>query len=162
MYKKTSSDHQWSTFFAPLHFVTWIVGLILLLVVGFGYSLTGKLSPTKDDPLDSSRTFTFLILLYAPFGQGQPSEPSSLSSQILFMTIYWTAWLIWASYSSMLMAHLSVQVERLPFNNLFDLVHSSDYKVMVMKGDSAVDRFKVVSYPYRFSNAITIFYLVWQ
>ncbi len=166
MYKKSSNDKslRWSTFFAPLHPFTWIVGLAVILVLSVITSLTLQMDFDRNNLMFPCNGLPSLLMaIYAPFMQGHPNEPESISGRIVFLALYLICWMLWASHSSMLTAYLSVKLEKPPFTSLETLLYNSEYRVLFKDGDGEIDIFKVIGYiGFRFLNFQFLVSAEWQ
>ncbi len=140
MYKKTSENGfiHWTTFYAPLHPLVWIVGVSLIMFLAVGYSVAFKRILEGRSPGSES----LLMTIHGFFMMGHHIEPEAISARIIFLLLYFLGWFLWASHSSMLTAHLSIRQESQPFTSLFDLLYNTDFRVLFTNGDGEIDKFK--------------------
>ena len=123
-------EHDWTTFLQPFSTDMWVAILITILLVSFLWKLMhmnlGNLVPFSD------LVFSVLCLL---FQQGSTYEPQRVPHRIVLFVFALFGLIIYTAFAAELTSLFSVTKYDLPFENLDELLHKSDYKIGSLEGD---------------------------
>ncbi len=146
MYKKESESSRgalkWSTYYSPLHPLSWIAAISTGLFHALG-NMVLLLILNKEMEEESMNQSWWWTGFHGFVGQGTPTEPSSLSARFGFWMLFVNGWLLWASHSATLSSRLAVKIDRVPFTSIADMLRNTDFKIMFTEGSSEIDQFKV-------------------
>ena len=141
-YKDHNSGVDWLTYLYPFDGFMWLCLILTMTVCGIAHMFAernGRLA--KGD--DTFKLYNFLWnAVHGSFCQGSPEEPSTISSSIIFLTMFTTGLVIWSSYSAALTSFLTVKLSSPPFTNLETMVEMTSYNIVTVHG-SIENKFEV-------------------
>ncbi|XP_069704806.1 glutamate receptor ionotropic, delta-1-like isoform X2 [Periplaneta americana] len=85
-------------------------------------------------------TWFYVFVIFCQ--QGQHGMPRSWSCRIVYMTSYFTAILLFVSFSAIFISFLTVRKEVVPFTDFQDLINDGTYKVGVLARSAHQDYFQ--------------------
>ncbi len=113
-------------------------------------------SMVRKDPGPSN---CWITGLHAILAQGQPHEPDPFSSRIVFLVMFAQGAMVWYHYSATLTSFLAANVEKIPFNNLEDMLYRTNYRIVAREGfNLEADYLKVIT-PRSYSQCRLMFEL---
>ncbi len=128
MYKAVTSDPNWLTYASPFTKEFLIVTGSVLLLCGFLFGVTLRFGD------DVEATSEAMMLVHGCLNQGTPYDPQKHSTRIVFLTIFITATVLWCSYSAILTSFLTAKVDFPPFQNLEQMFHGTNYRIVTIGG----------------------------
>ena len=140
--KYPERESSWLTFIRPFDHNLWFSLGGLLFVFAFVLSLTYYLGYEKTVNPDSF-TFSYNIFLplVAQMGQGSVLEPKSVSSKMVFLTIFLFSIIIITSFSAKMISFLAFVKIDPEIETLEDVI-ASDFKICTVEGTTEADLFK--------------------
>ena len=140
--KYPERESSWMTFIRPFKQELWFSLAGLLMVFAMILSLTYHLGPEKImNPQSFTFSFNIFLSLVAQMGQGSSLEPKSLSSKLVFLTIFVFSIFLITCFSAKLTSLLAFVKLEADIESLEDVLQS-DYKIGTLKGTLALDMFR--------------------
>ena len=134
-------EHDWTTFLQPFSTDMWIAILITILLVSFLWKIM-HLNPDNHVPFSELVLSIFSLL----FQQGSAYEPQRVPHRIVLFVFALFGLIIYTAFAAELTSLFSVKKYDLPFENLDELLHKSDYKIGSLKSTSFDEIFQVSTY----------------
>ncbi len=146
------------TYLSPFSWPTWVLVTIMVFTATFALqaAYSNKTTkPTEPQILTCFRTICQQGLSFYSMGiifaqndfnhimlcfSGSPDDPTPISVRIAFITIFLASLVVFASYGAILTSFLAVSKPKLPFHNLEEMFHSTDYQ-LTTRGGGSIEHF---------------------
>ncbi|KAK7086193.1 hypothetical protein SK128_024697 [Halocaridina rubra] len=137
-------DSTWTSFTSELVPASWTVTMVFAILVPPILTLVAYFSPKETVKITLKDAY--IITIGAFTAQGSDTDVKSISTRIVFITIFLTTLLVYAHYTSALVSLFTVASTSTDFSNLQDLVADGSYKLGFLRGISIQNEFEKATY----------------
>ncbi|XP_069986865.1 glutamate receptor ionotropic, kainate 2 [Penaeus vannamei] len=138
-------DETWTSFTSELLPTAWAGTMAFVILAPPCLVFCSRLSPTETEKVSFKDAYILAIGAFAI--QGSWLDVRSLSTRIVFITIFLATLVVYAHYTSALVSLLTVASTSVGFSSLQSLLEDGSYQFGFMSGTSLEDEFRNARQP---------------